>query len=386
VYRIGENALTNTGWYNLQQDGILYLDNCCLGYKGEKPSGNLLLNNDTRLIADMAFYDCSGLTGTITIPSDAIVADDAFYGCDILIKFVDTDVQRWVDMGIRDENGKTIYWADADFVVFKDGSFGLANYGEIGSLVGWGDVTGNASGSDLSNYGGDYPPLNISGNTRYDIVSAGLGEKYRMPTSADFISLIENCDIEYKTITKEVVGLGGLPSWVQGEWMWQSSDLINGKVTNASINLRIDGYLASVYTSEKEYWEGTYSYEGGVLSVWKLDLLIDDINKIIRDNKGYQFRKISDNTKTSKTTGFIFKSRINGNTLFFVMPSSMTMGTNGSAVISWENPQEYDYWTGALYPEKKHCAIIFRQNKEGYGMMAIPRYSHCRIRPVKVGK
>ena len=515
VHSIGNRVFNNTGWYNAQPNGILYLDYCCVGYKGNRPRGHLQINDGTRVIASEAFLSCTELT-SITIPNSlTIIGRSAFYNCNKLTSIsipnsvtsiggrafeccsglasitipnsvtsigdrafyyctgltsvtipnsvtsigesafercigltsisipnsvtsigdrafcyctrltsvsipnsattMGTDVfkgctnliienrhktaiigsdnlkmpeesyaQRWIDMGIRDEMGNKIYWADADFAVFKDGSSGLADYGEAGSLVGWGDVTGVVSGDDLSNYGGNTPPLKISGDSRYDIVSANLGEKYRLPTNTEFYLLIENCDIEFKTIKKQVVGLGGLPSWVQGEWMWHSSDMINGKTINVSINLRIDGYLASVYTSEKEYWEGTYSYDEGVLSVWKLDLLIDDINKTIRDSKGYQFRKISDNTKTSKTNGFLFKSRINGNTLFFVMPSSMTMGTNGSAVISWENPQEYDYWTGSLYPEDKRCAIIFRQNRGGHGMMAIPRFSHCRIRPVKI--
>ena len=55
VTSIGMCAFSNTGWYNNQPDGILYLDKCCLGYKGEKPTGTLTLRDDTRLIAGVAF-------------------------------------------------------------------------------------------------------------------------------------------------------------------------------------------------------------------------------------------------------------------------------------------------------------------------------------------
>ncbi len=342
---------------------------------------SIIIPNSVEQIGNYAFRDCKGLT-SVTIDANTKVEEYAFDGCDNLKR--PQDPQRWIDMGIRDKTGKTILWADADFVVFKDGSFGLADYGETGSKIGWGDITGVISGGNLSDYGGNNPPINISGNPRYDIVTSYFGEYYRLPTSDEFRSLIENCDIEYKTITKKITGRGGLPSWVQGEWMWHCSDIINGKVTNVSINLRIDGYLASVYTSKQEYWEGSYSYNDGVLNVWKLALIVDDKNKTLHDNKGYQFHKINNKTETSKTTGYVFKSRINGNTLFFVMPSSNSMLSTGNAVLSWRNPQEYDYWTATLYPEDRDCAIIFRQNNEGYGMMAIPRYSHCRVRPIKI--
>ena len=82
VVRIGEDAFTNTGWYNKQPDGILYLDNCCLGYKGDKPHGSLMLNDDTRLIAGGAFLKCTDLTGSLVIPNEVItIGTRAFMGC-----------------------------------------------------------------------------------------------------------------------------------------------------------------------------------------------------------------------------------------------------------------------------------------------------------------
>ena len=69
ITNIGYKAFHNCGWYNNQPDGILYLSNCCLGYKGPQPIGFLYLADNTQLIADFAFGDCEGLIGTLVIPN-----------------------------------------------------------------------------------------------------------------------------------------------------------------------------------------------------------------------------------------------------------------------------------------------------------------------------
>lgn len=70
VTEVGMNAFTNSGWYNNQADGVLYLDNWCLGYKGEL-LGAISINDGTRGIADGAFYNLTGLTG-ISIPNSVL--------------------------------------------------------------------------------------------------------------------------------------------------------------------------------------------------------------------------------------------------------------------------------------------------------------------------
>ena len=78
VTKIGFRAFQNTVWYDNQADGILYLDNCCLGYKGDKPTGSLSLKEGTRLIGDNAFFYCFGLT-SVTIPNSVTtIGDKAF--------------------------------------------------------------------------------------------------------------------------------------------------------------------------------------------------------------------------------------------------------------------------------------------------------------------
>ncbi|MBO7651822.1 MAG: leucine-rich repeat domain-containing protein [Bacteroidales bacterium] len=85
VTSIGQSAFTNTGWYNNQLDGILYLDNWCLGYKGDSPTGSLAITEGTKIIGDGAFKDCTGLT-SVTFPNSVtLIGYNAFSGCNGLI-------------------------------------------------------------------------------------------------------------------------------------------------------------------------------------------------------------------------------------------------------------------------------------------------------------
>ena len=61
----------NTGWYNEQDDGVLYLGQFCIGYKGHEPEGSLSIIEDILYVCDEAFKDCSELT-TISFPNSLI--------------------------------------------------------------------------------------------------------------------------------------------------------------------------------------------------------------------------------------------------------------------------------------------------------------------------
>ena len=83
VTHIGENSFAKTFWYDNQPDGVLYIDNCCLGYKGEL-IGDLTLTEGTRLIAEHAFSREKGLA-SVTIPNSVKnIGAYAFSGCDSL--------------------------------------------------------------------------------------------------------------------------------------------------------------------------------------------------------------------------------------------------------------------------------------------------------------
>lgn len=108
VTSIGVAAFWCTGWYNKQQKGVLYLDNCCLGYKfGEQsdleypsvaniiehgrkngPQEQLQIREGTRLIADHAFSSCAAITA-IYFPNSLIsIGRDAFEYCEGLTSIV----------------------------------------------------------------------------------------------------------------------------------------------------------------------------------------------------------------------------------------------------------------------------------------------------------
>ena len=83
VTSIGDGAFDGTGWYNNQPAGVLYIDGCCIGYKEpSEPITDLQIVDGTRLIADFAFWGCSGFTGSLTIGNSVTsIGDYAFYGC-----------------------------------------------------------------------------------------------------------------------------------------------------------------------------------------------------------------------------------------------------------------------------------------------------------------
>ena len=84
VTSIGSSAFSYSGWYNNQANGLLYLDKWLLGYKGDKPAGDLMIVEGTKGIAGRAFSGCSGLT-SVAIPNSVIsIGQQAFANCDEL--------------------------------------------------------------------------------------------------------------------------------------------------------------------------------------------------------------------------------------------------------------------------------------------------------------
>ena len=85
VTNIGENAFNGTpwydNWYKSQPDGLLYRNYVLWGYKGDMPTGDIVIDVTTRFIVDGAFRDCSGLT-SVTLPNSLkSIGDDVFQSC-----------------------------------------------------------------------------------------------------------------------------------------------------------------------------------------------------------------------------------------------------------------------------------------------------------------
>lgn len=81
---ISGNTFDETGWYKNQPDGLVYLDNWIIDYKGEEPIGSITIAEGTRGIAEYAFY-CRGYLTNITIPNTVkYIGIRAFEGCSYL--------------------------------------------------------------------------------------------------------------------------------------------------------------------------------------------------------------------------------------------------------------------------------------------------------------
>ena len=92
VTSIGSGAFSGTGWYNNQANGLLYLDKWLLGYKGDKPVGELKIVEDTKGIADNALSSCSGLT-SVTIPNSVkSIGEHAFQGSSLTVVTIPNSV------------------------------------------------------------------------------------------------------------------------------------------------------------------------------------------------------------------------------------------------------------------------------------------------------
>lgn len=84
VLKIGCGAFDDTHWLKKQPDGLLYLEDYCLGYKSlfnEKPKGELILKENTRVICDFAFSACNEITSVIIPNTVVAIGNEAFNGC-----------------------------------------------------------------------------------------------------------------------------------------------------------------------------------------------------------------------------------------------------------------------------------------------------------------
>lgn len=81
---IGRDAFSNTAWLNNQPDGLVYAAKVLVGCKGDLPSVNCVLRDDTVSIAGSAFYYNENIE-SIVIPASVIqIGKSAFYHCGAL--------------------------------------------------------------------------------------------------------------------------------------------------------------------------------------------------------------------------------------------------------------------------------------------------------------
>lgn len=66
-----------TGWYNEQPQGLLYLDNWLVGYKGDEPVGDIIIAEGTTHINEYALAYCKSIT-SVSIPESVEYIGDYF--------------------------------------------------------------------------------------------------------------------------------------------------------------------------------------------------------------------------------------------------------------------------------------------------------------------
>lgn len=87
---------------------------------------------------------------------------------------------RYVDLGL------SVMWADCNI--------GSDNPYNHGMLCGWADITGGKGSEDINDYPSANPPLNICGNSSYDIAYSKWGKEWRLPTVREFRELLNKCE------------------------------------------------------------------------------------------------------------------------------------------------------------------------------------------------
>ncbi|MBR3021405.1 MAG: leucine-rich repeat domain-containing protein, partial [Bacteroidaceae bacterium] len=108
IVYVGKDAFYGTPWYasmyDEAPDGPFYIGSLLLGYKGNKPKGELVIKEGTTFVGRGAFSNCSGLTSVTVPPSVACLGYDAFYNCSRLTAVYITDLAAWCSIEYEQEN------------------------------------------------------------------------------------------------------------------------------------------------------------------------------------------------------------------------------------------------------------------------------------------
>ena len=84
IVSIDKLAFSGTSLWKNQPDGLVYIDNWLVGYKGSKPEGDIVIHDGARGICEAAFKGCSNITSVIIGNSVVTIGESAFYGCSAL--------------------------------------------------------------------------------------------------------------------------------------------------------------------------------------------------------------------------------------------------------------------------------------------------------------
>ena len=111
VTNIGQSAFSGTGWYNAQPNGILYLDNWLIGYKGDRPTGVITIKSGTKGLAENVFWYSTGLTSVIIPSSVTFIGKYAFDDCSGLTSVHISDIAAWCKISFGNSKSNPLYYA-----------------------------------------------------------------------------------------------------------------------------------------------------------------------------------------------------------------------------------------------------------------------------------
>ena len=118
---VGRSAFDGTPWYTTlydeAPDGLFYIGPLLFGYKGDMPTGELVIKEGTTCIGYGAFRSCDGLT-SVTIPASVVCVDqEAFVYCTGLTAVHITDLAAWCGIEfqygryVRSSSSNPLYYA-----------------------------------------------------------------------------------------------------------------------------------------------------------------------------------------------------------------------------------------------------------------------------------
>lgn len=220
ITNIGEKAFLNTGWYNNQSDGPLFLNKWLLGYKGDYPKGKITIPNGIKGIAKKAFYDCKDIY-SVTIPySVTDIGDYAFAGCygltdficyaevppsaidifssGITIKPIVLIRKKKIPFSKVDISKVTLYVPNSSLSVYKETS-PWSDFGNIVSLESTTDFKGYNGRTWMV---GNYAPV------RFDFADINAAMASSMVKDGDILLTFDSSVSGDQTVTKSVKIVG----------------------------------------------------------------------------------------------------------------------------------------------------------------------------------
>lgn len=301
--------------------------------------------------------------------------------------------QKWVDMGVKSDNGQPLYWADGDLIK-ENGSFRIGDHSEIGTKFYWGDPNGGtnaAIGSSIPNH--------ITGNKKYDVVSANTEYPNRMPSNHEFMRLIYNCKLECVNLMikkGEIITDSNDFSWIYGVWG------VNFEFNNPAANIVAAANGNAVYKIQLNR-DNTYIYAGylggrcsGKFEINKTNRRIDFKGGClsgehidIKITLGYYKELLYNGDKLGNFSNPFYQnaddtymyfvkltSKINGNVLYFAIEEN-----NGKQSHLTKSP--IAYWTGSSDKSNGNKAYAYDYDVEKNNVSSVYRTSYYKIRPVR---